>query len=148
MTFAPLGGRENFGRLGRAAAVTCLVIGTVHRIHVSLHVIRQGMSRAIHRKPFSFSRLSILAYVHSPFNDHGEPVSSLLDRTLRLKAAVVRFFAHPSYVLSRGLCLIESDLVMGHLVDLDTSNTDQEIVGEQTSLLGQTVLDNLEGMED
>ena len=37
---------------------------------------------------------------------------------------------------------------MGHLVDLDTSDTDQEIVGEQTSLLGQTVLDNLEGMED
>ena len=146
MTFAPLGGRENFGRLGRAAAVTCLVIGTVHRIHVSLHVIRQRMSRAIHRKPFSFSRLSILAYVHSPFNDHGEPVSSLLDRTLRLRRLLSDFSAPPS--LSRDLCLIESDLVMGHLVDLDTSDTDQKIVGEQTSLLGQTVLDNLEGMED
>ena len=104
MTFAPLGGRENFGRLGRAAAVTCLVIGTVHRIHVSLHVIRQRMSRAIHRKPFSFSRLSILAYVHSPFNDHGEPVSSLLDRTLRLKAAFVRFFC-PSII-----CIVSRSL--------------------------------------
>ena len=104
MTFASLGGRENFGRLGRAAAVTCLVIGTVHRIHVSLHVIRQGMSRAIHWKPFSFSRLSILAYVHSPFNDHGEPVSGLLDRTLRLKAAFVRFFC-PSII-----CIVSRSL--------------------------------------
>ena len=62
------------------------------------------MSRAIHRKPFSLSRLSVLAYNHSPFNDHGEPVSSLLDRTLRLKAAFVRFFC-PSIIcfVSRSL---------------------------------------------
>ena len=40
------------------AAVTCLVIGVARWIHVSLHVFRRCMSRPIHRKPFSLSRLS------------------------------------------------------------------------------------------
>ena len=33
---------------------------------------------------------------------------------------------------------------MGHLVDLPTSDADQEVIGEQTSLLGQAVLHNLD----
>ena len=65
------------------------------------------MSRAIHRKPFSFSRLSILAYVHSPFNDHGEPVSSLLDRSLRLKARCLS--ASPHYSPFSGVFLVENN---------------------------------------
>ena len=33
---------------------------------------------------------------------------------------------------------------MGHLVDFATSNADQEVIGKQTSLLGQAVLHNLD----
>ena len=34
---------------------------------------------------------------------------------------------------------------MGHLIDFPASNADQEIIGKQTSLLGQAILDNLRG---
>ena len=34
---------------------------------------------------------------------------------------------------------------MGHLIDFPASNADQEIIGKQTSLLGQAILHNLGG---
>ena len=39
---------------------------------------------------------------------------------------------------------MRTDLVVGHLIDFATSNADQEVIGKQTSLLGQAVLHNLD----
>ena len=93
--------------------------------------------------PFPFHDFPSSSSSHSPFNDHGEPVSSLLDRSLRLKARCLS--ASPHYSPYSGVFWLKTiDLVMGHLVDFPTSDADQEVIGEQTSLLGQAVLDHLD----
>ena len=86
---------------------------------------------------------------HSPFNDHREPVSRLLDRSLCLKTAFVRYLSPQGETSTHyppfSLLLWKANLVMGHLVDLAASDADQEVVWEQTCLLGQAVLHNLGG---
>ena len=82
---------------GRLAAVTCLVIGVAHGF-MYLYMLSGG--GACHGQfignPFPFHDFPSSSPSHSPFNDHGEPVSSLLDRSLRLKARYLSGSPHYS----------------------------------------------------
>lgn len=57
--------------------------------------------------PFPFHDFPSSSPSHSPFNDHGEPVSSLLDRSLRLKARCLS--ASPHYSPFSGVFLVENN---------------------------------------